>query len=163
VIKGLEFVLVELKKFKSEKWGERKLAALWLQFLRDVGEDMSELPPELAANEQIRQAAELCEEGAFTPGELEAYDIYWDWVRTEKTIREGSEAKGLAEGHAKGHAEGRAEGVAIGLAKGIEKEKITIALKALEMGMSVKDICKLTGLNQEDVNQLGNNRHTPLS
>jgi predicted transposase/invertase (TIGR01784 family) len=146
VIKGLEFVLVELKKFKSEKWSERKLAALWLQFLRDVGEGMTELPPELAANEQIRQAAGLCEEGAFTPGELEAYDVYWDWVRTEKTIREGSEAKGLAEGEA--------IGLAKGIEKGIEKEKITIALKALEMGMSVEDVCKLTGLSGQQIQEL---------
>jgi len=77
VIDGLEFVLIELLKFKSEKWSERKIAALWLKFLRDVGEGMNDLPAELAENDQIRKAAELCEEGAFTPAELAVYDAYW--------------------------------------------------------------------------------------
>ena len=98
VIDGLQFVLVELLKFKSEKWGERKIAALWLKFLRDVGESMTTLPEELAEHDQIRRAAELCEKGAFTPEELALYEAYWDWVRTEKTITEGSLARGRAEG-----------------------------------------------------------------
>ncbi|MDR1180562.1 MAG: Rpn family recombination-promoting nuclease/putative transposase [Bacteroidales bacterium] len=38
VIEGLEFVLVELPKFKPEKWKERKLSALWLRFLREINE-----------------------------------------------------------------------------------------------------------------------------
>ena len=110
VIEGLEFVLIELEKFKPEKWADRKMAVLWLRFLKEVGEGMRQLPDELAGNKQIRQAAELCEEAAFTSEELDAYDRYWDIIRVEKTLREGS----LAEGRA----EGRAEGEAIGLAKG---------------------------------------------
>jgi len=98
VIDGLQFVLVELLKFKSEKWSERKIAVLWLKFLRDVGESMTTLPEELAEHDQIRRAAELCEKGAFTPEELALYEAYWDWVRTEKTITEGSLARGRAEG-----------------------------------------------------------------
>ena len=53
VIEGLEFILVELQKFKLETWSDRKIAALWLRFLRDVGEGMTKLPDELAENEQI--------------------------------------------------------------------------------------------------------------
>jgi predicted transposase/invertase (TIGR01784 family) len=98
VIEGLEFVLVELKKFKPENWSERKIAALWLRFLKEVNERMTTLPAELAENEQIYKAAELCRAGAFTPEELEAYEAYWDIVRTEKTIREGSFVRGKAEG-----------------------------------------------------------------
>jgi len=105
VIEGLEFVLVELIKFKSEKWSERRIAALWLQFLKEVDEKTTTLPKELAENDQIRKAAELCEEAAFTPEELAAYEAYWDLIRTEKTIREGSLAKGKAEGLAEGEAE----------------------------------------------------------
>jgi predicted transposase/invertase (TIGR01784 family) len=109
VIEGLEFVLVELPKFQSEKWSERKIASLWLRFLRDVDEKMTTLPAELAENEQISKAAELCREAAFTPEELAAYEAYWDIIRTEKTLREGSLAKGRVEGRAEGRAEGKAE------------------------------------------------------
>jgi predicted transposase/invertase (TIGR01784 family) len=118
IIKGLEFVLVELQKFTSDKWSDRELARLWLRFLKEVNEGMSELPPEMANNKQIRQAAELCEAIGFTPEELAAYDAYWDWVRTEKTIREGALAKGLAEGEAIGLEKGLEKGEAIGLKKG---------------------------------------------
>ena len=125
VIEGLEFVLVELLKFKSENWRDRKIAVLWLRFLREVNERMSELPEELSGNEQIRKAAELCEEAAFTPEELAVYEAYWDWVRTEKTIREGSLAKGEVIGLAKGEV--------IGLAKGeAERTKLKTRLKTAQ-------------------------------
>ena len=91
------FVLVELEKFQPATWTERKLAALWLRFLKEVNEGMRELPQELAENKQINRAAELCLEAGFTPTELAAYDAYWDWVRTEKTIREGSLARGRVD------------------------------------------------------------------
>ena len=71
-MEGLEFVLVELKKFKPETWSERRMAVLWLRFLKEVGERMSTLPAELKEDKLINKAAELCEEAAFTDAELEA-------------------------------------------------------------------------------------------
>ena len=142
VIEGLQFVLVELQKFKSEKWSERKIAALWLQFLKEVGEGMRILPSELAENELIRKAAELCEEGAFTPAELEAYDKYWDIIRTEKTISEGSLVKGEAIGLEKGRAEGE------------HKKACSIALNLLKKGMSIEDVSDMTGLSKEQIEKL---------
>ena len=66
-IEGLEFVLVELLKFKSEKWSEREVAALWLRFLNEVNEGLFELPVELARYDLISRAADLCLEAGFTP------------------------------------------------------------------------------------------------
>jgi len=149
VIEGLEFVLVELHKFTSKKWSERKISALWLQFLRDVGESMSELPEELAKNEQICKAAELCEAGSFTPEQLAVYEAFWDVVRTEKTIREGSLAKG------------RAEGEAIGLKKGeVERDQLKAELKSSKenmvinsrkAGLPVETISSIIGLTSERI------------
>ena len=150
VIDGLQFVLVELKKFKSEKWSERKIAALWLKFLNDVGEDMTALPDELAQNEQIRKAAELCEEAAFTPEELAIYEGYWDWVRVEKTITEGSLVRGEAIGLEKGEAIGLGKGEAIGRAG----EKAEIALKMLKKDIAIDDVSDMTGLSKEEIEKL---------
>ena len=159
VIEGLEFVLIELEKFKPEKWADRKMAVLWLRFLKEVGENMRKLPDELADNEQILRAAVLCEEAAFTPEELEVYDKYWDMIRVEKTLREGS----LAEGRAKGHAEGRAEGEAIGLAKGEAiglakgeaigewKKALLIARNLLKKGIPIEYIIDATGLTKQQI------------
>jgi conserved hypothetical protein (putative transposase or invertase) len=114
IIPGLEFVLIELTdKFKPESMSDRKLAVLWLRFLKEVGEKMSMLPPEMQENEDIRQAAELCEVGAFTNEELTAYEKYWDIISTEKTLYKGALLKGEAIGIVKGEA--------IGIAKGEEE------------------------------------------
>ena len=149
IIRGLEFVLVELPKFCPQSWEDRKLAVLWLRFLNEVGENLKSLPPELEANEDIRQASELCQEAAFTAEELALYDAYWDAVRVEKTIRNSSLREGEAIGLEKGEA--------IGLEKGKMEEKVEIALKLLEKGISVEDITDMTGLTKQQIEQLNKN------
>ena len=110
IIPGLEFVLIELTdKFRPETLSERKLAVLWLRFLKEVNENMRSLPQELLDNEDIRKAAELCEEGAFTPEQLAAYEKYWDIISTEKTLYKGALLKGHAAGEALGIAKGETE------------------------------------------------------
>ena len=142
IIPGLEFVLIELKKFHPETMNDRKLAVLWLRFLDEVGEDMTTLPPEMQENEYIRRAAELCEEGAFTPGELAAYDRYWDSIRIQKTLNEAF----LREGRA----EGRAEGEAIGIAKA----KTEVAIQLFKLGIPLDTIMQSTGLTSEEIHTL---------
>jgi len=103
VIPGLEFVLIELtEKFKPETMNDRKLAVLWLRFLKEVGENMRSLPPEMQEDDDIRQAAEICEIGAFTARELAAYEKYWDIISTEKTLYKSALLKGETIGFAKG-------------------------------------------------------------
>ena len=150
IIHGLEFVLVELPKFSPQNWEDRKLAVLWLRFLNEVNEKLKSLPPELEANEDIRQAADLCEEAAFTPEELALYDEYWDAIRVEKTIRNASLREGLAEGEAIGLEKGEA----IGLEKGKVEGKIETALNLLKKGMSTEDICDVTGLSTQQIQEL---------
>ena len=60
------------------------------------------LPAELQENEYIRQAAELCEESAFTPAELAAYEKYRDTIRTDIAVRESIRLKSLKKGEAIG-------------------------------------------------------------
>jgi predicted transposase/invertase (TIGR01784 family) len=131
IIAGLDFVMVELPKFKPEKWADRRMAVLWLRFLKEVTESLRVVPDELKENAEIRQALDMCEEGAFSDPELAAYDKYWDMIRVEKSFifeytekgkavgREVGRAEGLAEGKAEGLAEGKAEGLAEGKAEGL--------------------------------------------
>ena len=127
VLPGLEFVLVELIKFKPQTYTERKMAILWLRFLKEVGENMKSLPEEMRENEYIYRASELCREAAFTDAELAAYEKQWDIISCEKTRVSDAENKGL----------------------GIGLEKVTI--NGHKMGMSIEDIAKLTGLTPEQV------------
>ena len=134
IIPGLEFVLIELEKFSAETMVDRKLAVLWLRFLKEVDENMAALPPELQENEYIRMAAELCEESAFTPEELAAYDKYWDIIRTEIAARESARKKGEAIGAKK------------------EQEKAVI--NGVKAGYSIEVMRTITGLTAGQITEI---------
>jgi predicted transposase/invertase (TIGR01784 family) len=155
VIKGLEFVTVELPKFKPEKWVDRRMAVLWLRFLQEVEERQTVVPEELQENDDIRKALDMCEEGAFTEVELATYEKYWDIIRTEQALLAESLDKGRAEGEAKGRVEGeakgRAEGRAEGEAKGREESLADVVLKGKRNGFSLEQIQALTGLGEEKI------------
>ncbi|MDR2087212.1 MAG: Rpn family recombination-promoting nuclease/putative transposase, partial [Dysgonamonadaceae bacterium] len=136
VIEGLEFVLVELPKFKPEEWTDRRMAVLWLRFLKEVEERRNDVSEDLKANADISRALEMCEVGAFTEAELAAYDKYWDIIRTENAL--------LAESKAAGIAEGRAEGLAEGEAKSL----ITVVRNCKSNGISLEQIRMITGLDE---------------
>jgi predicted transposase/invertase (TIGR01784 family) len=55
-IKGLEFIFVELPKFKPENRAEKKLHDLWLQFLTEINESTTEVRRELLHNELTEEA-----------------------------------------------------------------------------------------------------------
>jgi predicted transposase/invertase (TIGR01784 family) len=154
IIPGLEFVLVELPKFHPETISERKLAVLWLRFLKEVNENMRTLPIEMQENEYIRKAAQICEIGAFTPEELDIYDRYWDSIRVEKTLRIGAFQEGEAEGLKKGEAKGLKEGEAKGLKKGEAKTLKRIVVNAKDNGFSLEQIQLLTKLSAEQINEI---------
>ena len=170
VIEGLEFVLIELPKFKSSEqakfltWPDKRrsnrtMACLWLKFLSEVEDATQTVSPELLNNSEIQEALSLCEEGAFTEEELERYDKYWDYVRTEKGIKdlarmEGEatgRAEGRAEGKAEGRAEGRAEGEATGRTKGKAEELERIVLNAYQNKFTVEQIRAFSSLSKEDI------------
>jgi predicted transposase/invertase (TIGR01784 family) len=171
VIAGLEFVMVELPKFKPEKMADRQMASLWLRFLNEVKEGRSSnIADELKENAYTRRALDICEEGAFTDAELAAYDKYWDIIRTEGALiavseakgeargRAEGEAKGRAEGEAKGRAEGKAEGEAKGRAEGRaegQEESLTgVVRNCGRNGISVEQIQVITGLDMEKIREI---------
>ena len=125
-IKGLEFIFIELPKFKPENRAEKKLHDLWLSFLTNVDEQTKEVPKELLENELTREAVEYMNRAAYTKEQLAAYDKWKIDIMTERGVI--SEAK---------------------------KEKaIEIAKKLLKKGMSIEDITDATGLTEQQIEQL---------
>ena len=53
-----------------------------------------------------------------------------------------------------GITEGITEGMAEGIAEGIAKEKAKIAKKLLEIGMPLESIIQVTGLTENEINNL---------
>jgi predicted transposase/invertase (TIGR01784 family) len=158
VIQGLEFVLVELPKFKPESWTDRKMAVLWLRFLKEIKDETRDVSEDLLSDTNISQALDLCEKGAFTDEELKIYDRFWDNVSVEKALLNGSYAEGMqagrAEGEALGMEKGRAEGEALGIEKGRAEAVKEMARKAHRAGMPLMDICTFLNLSEEEVQRI---------
>jgi predicted transposase/invertase (TIGR01784 family) len=153
-IEGLEFVFIELPKFKESQPSEsRRVRWAWLRFLREAGDagkaghpSVASFEAEMGINASLTDALRLARESNFSPAERNAYDRFWDAVRTERTLIEGKTKEALEEGLTLGRAEGRAEGLAEGLAEG-EQLGLARALKALmESGMSEADAKGLLGI-----------------
>jgi len=84
-IKGLEFLFVELPKFKPLNRAEKKLHELWLRFLTEINETTETPPQELIDNELTREAVEYMEKAAYTKEQLDAYDKWKIDAMTERS------------------------------------------------------------------------------
>src|SRR3989338_8581186 len=100
VIEHLQLIFIELPKFPIQSVDEKKLRLLWLRFLREIDEKTTTVSKDLLAIPEIAEAVALAEESAYTPGELNSYESYWDQISREKTLIMGKYAEGKAEGKA---------------------------------------------------------------
>jgi len=141
-IEGLEFVFIELQKFKAKNVSEKKLQVLWLRFLTEIDENITEAPAELLASKEINEALENLQTSAFTNAELETYDKYWDSVRIEKTIKLES------------YDVGRAEGEEIGIEKGIQLKSFKTAINCIKRGMTDLEISEISELSVDVIIKL---------
>ena len=133
-IEGLQFVFVELPKFKAKNITERKLQYLWLKFLTEIEDGTDTIPKELLEEELIKEAVAYLESNSYSKLQLEHYDRYWDTILTERSAyldaEERGRTDGLEEGKRKGLEEGKREGLEEGKRKGLEEGK----RKGLEEG-----------------------------
>ena len=141
-IEGLEFVFIELPKFKPQNRVESKLHELWLRFLTEINEQTQEIPRELLENEHLFEAVGYMERGAYTKAELATYDKFRDAIMTELSVIDDAMVKGRAEGRAEGLAEGKVE------------EKLEIAKKLIATGMPLDQITAVTNLAMEELKTL---------
>jgi predicted transposase/invertase (TIGR01784 family) len=89
IIDGLDYVLLELPNFTPDRWTDahKKLAILWLRFLKEIDGYYENLPEELVSNELINSAIKICEESALSPMEREAYEQSEDAVIWQNSIK----------------------------------------------------------------------------
>ena len=86
VIDGLQLVFIELPKFRPQSFSDKRMQVLWLRFLTEINENTQEAPDELLENPEVCQALKIVEVAAYTPGEMRAYDKFWDAVSTARTL-----------------------------------------------------------------------------
>ena len=153
VIEGLHFTFVELPKFQAHSVKEKKMAVLWLRFLTEIDEHTKEVPQELLDNPDTSKALKAVEESAMSKDELLAYDDFWDKLGAERLLIVDSNRRSMEEGRAEGLAKGRAEGHKEGMEEGLAKGRAEVARNLLNMGMSVEDISKATGISKDEIEQ----------
>jgi predicted transposase/invertase (TIGR01784 family) len=142
IIEGLEFVFIELPKFKSKNFSDKKLEVLWLRFLSEIEDNQESISPDFEMFAETKEATDLIRESGFTKAELETYDKYWDYVSTEKTIKADSIDHGKKIGLEEGKLLGKIEG------------KQEVAKNLLRVGVSIDLIIKATGLSETEIKKL---------
>ena len=127
IIKGLEFIFIELPKFKTKQYRDKKLQVLWLRFLTEIKDNQEKIDQDFSQSKDINEALELLKESAYSKKELESYDRYWDSISSEKTLIVDA------------FDEGKIEGEQIGL----EKERDKGIIKAIQRGrLSIEEIAE---------------------
>ena len=140
-IKGLEFLFVELPKFKPQGLAEKKLHELWLRFLTEINENTKEVPKELLENEYISEAIGYMERAAYTKEQLDAYYQRKIDTITSRSMLENAEAKGIAIGLGKGRKE-------------LEEEREKMVLNSDQAGVPVETIATITGLTPDQIMEI---------
>jgi len=133
-IKGLQFVFVEIPKFKPETSRDKKIRLLWLRFLKEIDQGEFEPPPELVAYPPTRDALEISREAAFSEAELFVYQEFLDAIRVDVTLLAERTALALEEGINKSLKQGLEKGLTQGLTQGIEQGLTQGLEQGLEQG-----------------------------
>lgn len=126
VLPGLELIFLELQKFKPQSFEERKMGVLWLRFLKEIDENVVDVPQEFLDNPFVHQALEIAQESGYSAAELDSYDKYWDAIRVEKTIAKDANELGRKE-----------------VAKNMVLEGLEVSLIAKMTGLSIDVITDL--------------------
>jgi predicted transposase/invertase (TIGR01784 family) len=153
-IEGLEFLFVELPKFKPQNRAEKKLHELWMRFLTEINETTKEPPKELLENELTREAIGYMETAAYSKEQL---DVYFKWklaAMTQRGVLKDARKEGLLKGKEEGRLEGRIEGRIEGKIEGRIEGKIEVAKNLLKKGLSIVDVSEVTGLSKGQIEEI---------
>ena len=156
----LTFAYIEIPKFNKDEEHLETMWDKWMFVLRNLSHLMDRPP---ALQERVfTRLFEQAEIAKLSKTELRNYTYGMDTLRDYKNGLATAKKQGIALGRQEGIHLGRQEGIALGTEKGIalgKEEGIAltsrkIALSLKEMGMSVPDIIKATGLSAEESKKL---------
>ena len=143
MFKKLNFIYIEMAKFKKQESELANHLEWWLYFLRELV-TFDDVPLEFQGD-VIEEAFELAKLANMSYEDRHAYELslkyYRDFINVMDTAKK----------------EAREEGIEIGVEKGIEQgkmlEKIEMARVMLQRGFEIEMICQITGLSAEIILQ----------
>jgi predicted transposase/invertase (TIGR01784 family) len=144
----LTFAYIEIPKFNKDEEHLETMWDKWMFVLRNLSHLMDRPP---ALQERVfTRLFEQAEIAKLSKTELRNYTYGMDTLRDYKNGLATAKKQGIALGKDLG----RQEGVTLGKEEGIALTSRRIALSLKEMGMSVPDIIKATGLSAEEIKKL---------
>ena len=147
----LTFIYLEMPKFTKTESELETLFDKWLYVIRNLASLMER--PRALQEKVFQHLFEAAEIAKFNKQERYEYEESLKAFRDMFSVIETAELKG----HAKGLEEGRAEGLREGLAQGlreVERNKISTARKMKQLGMALADIVIVSGLSEEEIQQI---------
>ena len=146
----LEIHIIELPKLVKSLTNnnkDNKNLKLWLKFILspdEVGDqDMNE-------NENIKKAKNELEKIKQDKEEQERALRRMMYVMDQKAIQQYGYEQGVKDGEMRGRSQGKIEG----RIEGRKEEKIDIAKKMLKRNIPIEDILEVTGLTEEEIEEL---------
>jgi predicted transposase/invertase (TIGR01784 family) len=158
--KNLNFIFIEMPKFRKEESELETFMDKWLYAIKNLGK-LDDKPA--ALTEAIfKRFFEVAEIAAFSKTERYDYEENLkncnDWFSVMNTAKkdglEEGEAIGIEKGRAEGEAIGLQKGEAIGLQKGETIGILKTAKKMKEEGLDASVISKLTNLSVDEIVKL---------
>jgi len=138
-LNDMSYAFIELPKFNKKLEDLKTTEDYWVFMMKEAAH-LREVPKH--APDEVKQAYGILEKHKWTRIERLAYE------QAKIGLMDDLEAIRTAR------VEGREEGEQIGLEKGKAEGKIEIAKELIADGMSLKKICKITGLSPEVVQEL---------
>lgn len=132
----LSFIYLEMPNFKKTETALETRLDKWLYFIKNL-EDFESIP-QIFKDKVFTQAFEKAEIANFRQKELDSYLASLKVFRDNKAVYDYAQKTAYDEGKAEG------------MEKGMEK----VAKAAKQMGLSIADIKKLTGLSESEIDKL---------
>ncbi len=139
----LKYYIIELPKFKKKK---PKVADILEKWLYVIGGDRKMMEEYKKENEEIKEAVDQLTEMSADEYERELYEIRERSRLTYHTEMNEARRKGVEEGEKIGEKRGKKIGK--------DEEKRKIAKKMKEKGTDINYIIEITGLTNEEINEL---------
>ena len=138
-----EIHFIELEKFKKKNPDCSTKLAQWLWLIEGSEEKMAEAARE---NKEVEKALNELEKISMDPKERERYEEReWAIMRYNVEMKSNFEA---------GEEKGKKDGIKIGEKSGQKKEKLAVAKKMKEKGLSTEEIMEYTELSKEEIEKL---------
>ena len=145
---NVEYIYIELEKFRKHNPDMKKPINQWLAFLDMERGDLLEMAEK--ENEEIKEAVTTYEVLTGDKAVKRLAEIRMLSNLEEKSALAAERERGTEEGLKQGKKEGKKEG----LKEGEKNKQLEIAQKLLKIKMPIEQIIEVTGLTEEEIKKI---------